>query len=83
MTRQQMLDQMGITDEGFRDYLKKFCSFLNSLDAHQREFHNKHSAKKTVEQFARSFGPDVTAKDIERLFAECPPNGGVIGMECC
>jgi hypothetical protein len=83
MTRQQMLDLMGITDEDFRDYLRKYCSFLNSLEPRQREFHYDHAGRSTVEEVAKSLGPDVTAKDIEHLFAECPPVRGVVIMECC
>jgi hypothetical protein len=83
MTREQMLHQMGIKDEELRDYLRKLCAFLDSLDASQREFHYKHSAKKPVEEVARSFGPDVKARDIEHLFAECPPRHGICIFECC
>ncbi len=83
MTRQEMLNRLGVKDEEFRDYLRKLCHFLKSLDAAQREFHYKHSATKTVEQMAKSFGPDVTTKDVEELFSECPPVRGICILECC
>jgi RNA recognition motif-containing protein len=83
MTRQQMLDKMRITDEDFRDYLRKHSVFLNSLEPRQREFHHHHVGKMTVEELAKAFGPDVTAKDIESLFAECPPVHGILFARCC
>ena len=83
MTRQEMLNRLGIKDHEFRDYLRKLCHFLNSLDATQREFHYKHAGTKTVEQLAKSFGPHVTTKDIEELLSECPPVHGICIVECC
>jgi hypothetical protein len=83
MTRQQMLDEMGITDESFRDYLRKYCSFLNSLEPSQRAFHYEHAGQEGVEEVAKSLGPDVTAREIEHLFAECPPVRGIVVMQCC
>ena len=83
MTRQQMLDKIGITDEHFRDYLRKYCSFLNSLERIQRDFHYDHVGRSTVEEVAKSLGPDVSAKDIEHLFAECPPVEGILFARCC
>lgn len=83
MTREKMLDRMGITDEDFRDYLGKYSTFLNSLKHGQQEFHYAHAGRSTVEEVAKSLGPDVTAKDIERLFAECPPVEGILFARCC
>jgi hypothetical protein len=83
MTHQQMLHRLGIKDEEFRDYLRKLCFFLDSLDATQREFHYKHSATKTVEQFAEALGSNATSMDVERLFAECPPVDGICIIGCC
>lgn len=83
MTREQMLDKLGTTDEDFRDYLRKFNLFLNSLEPRQREFHHSHVGKMTVEELAKAFGPDVTVRDIELLFAECPPTHGVFFTACC
>lgn len=83
MTRRQMLDQIGITDEHFRDYLRKYSSFLKSLEPSQREFHYDHAGKSTVDEVAKSLGPDVTTKDIEQLFAESPPVHGICIIECC
>jgi hypothetical protein len=83
MTREQMLAPIGITEEDFGDYLTKYGSFLKSLKPGQREFHYDHAGRSTVEEVAKSLGPDVTAKDIERLFAECPPVDGVVSARCC
>jgi len=83
MTRQEMLDRLGITDKEFRAYLKKLCYFLHSLDDTQREFYYKHAGTETVAQLAKSFGPHVTTKDIEELLSECPPVNGICILECC
>jgi hypothetical protein len=83
MTREQMLNKLGTTDDDFRDYLRKFNSFLNSLKPMQREFHHNHVGKMTVKELAKSFGPDVTEEDIELLFEECPPVQGVFFTACC
>lgn len=83
MTREQMLNKLGTTDEDFRDYLRKHSSFLNSLEPRQREFHHNHVGKMKVEEIAKSFGPDVTVKDIEDLFEECPAMHGTFFTACC
>jgi hypothetical protein len=83
MTRHQMLEHFGVSDENFRDYLKKYCSFLNSLDRKQREFHYDYAGRSTVEEVAAALGPDVTARDVEHLFAECPPVHGMCITACC
>ena len=83
MNRQEMLNRLGIKDQEFRDYLRKLCYFLNSLDAAQREFFYKHAGTKTVEELAKSFGPHVTTTDIEELLSECPPVNGVCFLACC
>jgi hypothetical protein len=83
MTRQQMLEHFGITDENFRDYLRKYCSFLNSLDRKQREFHYDYAGRSTVEEVAAALGPDATVRDVEHLFAECPPIHGICVASCC
>jgi hypothetical protein len=78
-----MLNQLGITDADFSNYLGKLCSFLSSLEPSQRDFYNSHCGKNSVEDVAKALGPDVTAADIESLFAQCPPVNGICVMGCC
>ncbi|HSY02752.1 MAG TPA: hypothetical protein VK819_11380 [Acidobacteriaceae bacterium] len=79
MTREDMLKKMGIGDGDFRDYLTKLSAFRNSLNAAQRAFFD--GGKPTVDQMAKWFGPDATAGDVEKLFAEAPPQNGIICTE--
>jgi hypothetical protein len=81
--REQMLKQMGIKDEDFRDYLKKHAAFLKSLNAKQKNFHHKNTPKQKVAEVAKSLGPDVTTDHIKKLFKEAPPVQGVMAIRCC
>jgi hypothetical protein len=81
--RDEMLERLGITDGDFRDYLRKLCAFLNSLERSQREFHFEHCGKRTAKELEESFGPGVTAEDLEQLFCECPPVHGIFFVRCC
>ncbi len=81
--RKEMLERLGITDGEFRDYLRKLCTFLNSLEPSQQEFHFKHCGRRTAKELEKSFGPGVTVEDIERLFVECPPVHGIYFVGCC
>jgi hypothetical protein len=82
-SREQMLQQLGIKDEDFRDYLKKHASFLKSLNANQKKFHHKNTPKQKVKEVAQSLGPAVTTDHIKKLFKEAPPVQGVMAIRCC
>jgi hypothetical protein len=79
MTREEMLSKMGIGDADFRDFLTKLSAFRNSLNPAQQKFFD--GSKPTVDQVAKSFGPGATAGDVEKLFAEAPPQNGIICTE--
>ncbi len=74
MTREQMLNQIGLGDTDFRDYLTKLSAFRSSLNPNQLAFFNR--TLPTVGQVASAFGADVTASDVESLCAEAPPQNG-------
>jgi hypothetical protein len=65
MTRDEMLKRMKLTDEEFKDLIHKFRNFNNSLNEHQREVVTR--SLPTVAVAAKSFGPDVTAGELEKL----------------
>ncbi|MGC2619304.1 MAG: hypothetical protein WA414_09710 [Acidobacteriaceae bacterium] len=79
MTREEMLSKMGISDADFRDYLTKLTAFRASLNPAQQAFFDR--GKPTVAQAAHAFGPGATAEDVEKLFAEAPPQNGIICTE--
>jgi len=75
MTREEMLSQMGLSDQDFRDFLTKVAAFRGSLNPQQLAFYNR--TMPTVAEVAQAFGPDASTQDIENLFAEAPPINGV------
>jgi hypothetical protein len=84
MNRTEMLNKMGIGDDDFRDYLKKSSDYLATLNEAQMKFHtNSKPPTATIAQAAASLGPDVTAEDIQQLFAEAPPIEGILFTNYC
>lgn len=75
MTRDEMLSQMGLSDQDFRDFLAKAAAFRDSLNPAQQAFYQR--AMPTVAQVAQAFGPNTTPTDVENLFAEAPPVNGI------
>lgn len=66
MTREEMLKRMGLTHEELKDFLQKLGQLHASLNDRQRAVLKRslptHSAA------AKTFGADVTAGDLEKLF---------------
>lgn len=78
MTRDEMLAKMHLNDKQLRELLKKFLAFYHSLDKDQQRVMQRSMLP--LAQAARTFGPDVTVGDIEKLGRE---HGGVAGLcEC-
>jgi hypothetical protein len=75
VTREEMLNQLGIGDADFRDYLTKLAAFRNSLNPNQLTFFNRTA--QTVGKVAAAFGSGATESDVESLFAEAPPVNGI------
>lgn len=85
-TREELLRRLGLTDKELRDFLSKFMAFYRSLNEPQKRVIER--TLPTLEQAARSFGPDVTVQDIEALVGSEVPGGSsgcviaVIGPSC-
>jgi hypothetical protein len=70
MTRQEMLDRIGLTDEEFKDLVHKFQAFHNSLNQPQRA-----AVKRTIPSAAAAaatFGSDVTPEHLGQLVGVHP-----------
>lgn len=76
MTREEMLAKLGISDEDFRDFLRKLEAFRRSLNPAQLEFFHRNLP--TAIQVAEAFGPTATVEEVEALFVEAPPVAGVV-----
>jgi hypothetical protein len=66
MTRNEMLKRMKLTDEEFKDLILKFKAFQKSLNKNQRAVVKLSLPKASAA--AKTFGDDVTAKDLKRVF---------------
>jgi hypothetical protein len=65
MTREEMLKKMGLTHEELNDLLHKFRNFESSLNENQRAVVTQ--SLPTAAAAAKSFGPDISAHELERL----------------
>ncbi len=75
MTRDEMLRELGLTQEQLKDLLKRHSDFMNSLDAAQKALVKSWSP--SLEAAARSFGPGATAHDVQNLINHATPHGSV------
>jgi hypothetical protein len=66
MTRNEMLKRMRLTDDELKDLVHKFKAFHNSLNEPQRAVIKTSLPKPSAA--AKTFGDDVTAKDLKELF---------------
>jgi hypothetical protein len=78
VTRDEMLEKLGIGDADFRDYLNKVSAFRNSLNTNQLALF--HRTLPSVSQLAAVFGSDAAESDIEGLFAEAPAVHGIAAL---
>jgi hypothetical protein len=67
MTHKEMLKKMGLTADEHRDLMIKFAAFHNSLNPNQRKV--MEQCMPTLEDAAKTFGPDVTTQQIESFMA--------------
>ncbi len=74
MTREEMLQQMGISDGDFNDYLNKLLAFRDSLNPQQLQLFNR--SRVSFDQVAQAFGPGASTSDVEALFAQAPSADG-------
>jgi|HubBroStandDraft_1064217.scaffolds.fasta_scaffold209065_2 hypothetical protein len=75
MTQEQMLADMGISQQDFSDFVTKFLQFRGSLNPAQLSLLDR--ALPTVSEIAQSFGPDCTAADVEAVLQFAPPAAGI------
>jgi tellurite resistance protein len=78
----ELLKRMKISKEEFDLYKSDVSKFFDGLDGPEKEFYVRNNAR-TAEQIAKSLGDDVTAKDIEQLFAGAPCIRGMFVVSCC
>ena len=74
MNRDDMLKQLGVSQEQFQDLLQKFQNFFNSLDSQQQQV--VKTSMPNVKQAAAAFGPEVNEGHLLDLFqadAQRPP----------
>jgi hypothetical protein len=72
MTRDEMLRKLGLTNEEFKDLIHKLERLHQSLTESQRAVFVRSFP--TAASAAASFGSDVSADQLQRLFAADPAN---------
>jgi hypothetical protein len=78
MTREEMLKRMRLTEEELHHLLKAFRKFYTSLNQRQQAVVKR--SLPSLDQAAKSFGPDVKPPDIVRLF-DTDNSGGSFNSE--
>jgi hypothetical protein len=68
MDREEMLKQMGVTNEEFKDFLRKYHHFVKTLDAAQLDLLNR--SLPTMREAITAFGPDVDPVELIKLFGD-------------
>ena len=68
MTKREFLDQLGLSNEEFRDLIRKFVHFLEPMNEAQRDAVRR--SMPTIAEAAKSFGPDVTQDSLGEMLVE-------------
>jgi hypothetical protein len=76
MTREEMLNRMGLTSEEFKDLMLKLAQLRASLNDRQRAVLDR--SLPTHSTAAKTFGADVTAGDLQKLL-KAEQEGGFAG----
>lgn len=74
MNREDMLKQLGVSQQQLQDLMQKFQTFFSSLDTQQQQV--VKASMPTVKQAAAAFGSEVNEADLLDLFkadAQRPP----------
>jgi hypothetical protein len=82
VSREELLARMGIASDDFEDYVNKIALLVESLNKDEKRFYYRNNGR-TVEQIAKSLGPDVTTEDIETLFRCVPRFEVFLALACC
>jgi hypothetical protein len=70
MTRKEMLEKSGLTEDEFQDLVHKFQEFHRSLNKSQRDAIDR--SLPTTAEAAATFGPGVTPELLGKLFGTGP-----------
>ncbi|MGD0648148.1 MAG: hypothetical protein ABR971_09160 [Acidobacteriaceae bacterium] len=80
MTRQEFLDEVGLSSEEFRDLIQKFVYFLEPLNEAQRDA--IHRSLPTITEAARSMGPKVTPDRLGEILKEILEGIDYVMLNC-
>ena len=83
MTHDEMLNKMGIGKDDFHDYLKKYSDFYSSLKENQKGFHSRVTQGSTVDDLAKSLGPNAKPEHVQALFAKAPASESKVMISAC
>jgi hypothetical protein len=75
VTREELLQQLGIGDADFNDFLGKISAFRNSLNSQQLALFDRITP--SVSQLLTTFGAGATASAIESLMSAAPAVHGI------
>ncbi len=80
MTRQEFLDEVGLSSEEFRDLMQKFVYFLEPLSEAQRDA--VHRSLPTIAEAARSLGPNVTQENLGEILRGILDGIDIVVLNC-
>jgi hypothetical protein len=78
ITEEEILGQMGLTDNEIRDAEAKFSRLVSTLDAAQQK--TLKESTPTAESAARTFTPNVTPERLMQFIRERSPQDAPIVM---
>ena len=80
MTKQEFLNEVGLSNDEIRDLMQKFVCFLEPLSEAQRDA--VHRSLPTIAEAARSFGPDVTRERLSEILKEILEGIDYVMLNC-
>lgn len=80
MTRRELLDQLGLTSDEFRDLMQKFVYFLEPMNEAQQDAVRR--SMPTIAEAARSFGPRVNEEQLGEILREILRDIDVMVLGC-
>ncbi len=80
MTKQEFLDEVGLSNHEFRDLIQKFVHFLEPLSAAQRDA--VHRSLPTIAEAARTLGPNVTQERLGEILKEILEGIDYVTLNC-
>jgi len=80
MTKQEFLDEVGLSTHEFRDLIQKFVDFLEPLNEAQKDA--IHRSLPTIAEAARSMGPNVTEQRLGEILGEILEGIDYVTLNC-